>query len=93
MTVSLTPSVRHARFVRIHHVGFSPYIGINLDIGHFTARGLRRGPVHQKNHARITNIHLKDHQKSKRQHPTTNIAMDNFPWGPGDTPIKAVLSS
>ncbi len=73
-------------------MSFSPYIGINLDIGHFTAAGYDAVPFIQKNHARITNIHLKDRKKSSDFHAvTTNIAMDNFPWGQGDTPIKAVL--
>src|SRR2546430_13035190 len=36
----------------------------------------------QANHARITNLHLKD--RKKNQGP-------NVPWGQGETPIKEVL--
>lgn len=73
-------------------MSFSPYIGVNLDIGHFTAAGFDAVPFIQKNHARITNIHLKDRKKSSDFHAiTTNIALNNYPWGQGDTPIKPVL--
>jgi sugar phosphate isomerase/epimerase len=36
----------------------------------------------RKNHARITNLHLKDRKKNDGP---------NMPWGQGDTPIKEVL--
>jgi sugar phosphate isomerase/epimerase len=64
-------------------MSYSPYNGINLDIGHFIA-GNSKSPVEfLKKHAdRITHIHLKDRK------------LDNGPntvWGQGDTPIKEVL--
>jgi sugar phosphate isomerase/epimerase len=62
----------------------SKYHGANLDIGHFTEAGYDPVAFIQKNHARITNTHLKDKKKA------TNGGQ-NGPWGTGDTPIKEVL--
>jgi sugar phosphate isomerase/epimerase len=67
-------------------------MGVNLDIGHFTAAGFDAVSYIKEHHARITNIHLKDRKKSSDfKAVTTNIAINNYPWGQGDTPIKAVL--
>jgi sugar phosphate isomerase/epimerase len=60
----------------------SKYHGINLDIGHFTAANFDAVAFIEKNHPRITNIHLKD--RKKNQGPIVR-------WGTGDAPIKAVL--
>jgi sugar phosphate isomerase/epimerase len=60
----------------------SKYHGINLDVGHFTAANFDSVAFIEKNHARITNVHLKDRRKN------------NGPivaWGTGDAPLKAVL--
>jgi len=60
----------------------SKYHGINLDVGHFTAANFDAVSYIERNHARITNIHLKDRKK------------DNgpiVPWGSGDAPLEAVL--
>jgi sugar phosphate isomerase/epimerase len=62
----------------------SRYHGANLDIGHFTEAGYDPVAFIQKNHARITNLHLKD--KKKAEH-----GGQNGPWGTGDTPIKECL--
>lgn len=71
---------------------FSPYIGVNLDIGHFTAAGFDAVSFIKQHHARITNLHLKDRKKSSDFHAVrTNISVNNYPWGQGDTPIKSVL--
>ncbi len=71
---------------------FSPYIGVNLDIGHFTAAGFDAVSFIKQHHARITNLHLKDRKKSSDFHAIrTNISVNNYPWGQGDTPIKPVL--
>ncbi len=63
----------------------SPYNGINLDVGHYTAAGNHDALAFiQKNHARITSIHLKD-----RKFPENGG--QNAPFGAGDTPIKQAL--
>ena len=73
-------------------MSFGPYIGVNLDIGHFTAAGYDAVAYIKQNHAKITNLHLKDRKKSSDFHAIrTNISVNNYPWGQGDTPIKPVL--
>lgn len=63
----------------------SPYNGINLDIGHYTAAGNHdQLEFIRKNHARITSMHMKD-----RKYPENGG--QNMPWGQGDTPIKEAL--
>lgn len=61
----------------------SPYIGFNLDIGHYFAgtKGKSPIPVLEKYHDRIVSLHLKDR----------TIDGQNLPWGQGRTPIKEVL--
>lgn len=60
-----------------------PYIGFNLDIGHYFAgtKGQSPIPVLEKYHGRITSLHLKDRTADG----------GNLPWGEGKTPIKEVL--
>lgn len=61
----------------------SPYIGFNLDIGHYVAgsKGLSPIPVLEKYHDRIISLHLKDRTADG----------GNVVWGQGTTPIKEVL--
>lgn len=66
------------------------YMGVNLDIGHFTAAGFDAVAYIREHHARITHLHLKDRRKSPAG-ATTPIKDNNFPWGEGDTPIREVL--
>jgi len=67
-------------------MSFSKYIGVNLDIGHFTAAGFDAVPFITEVHGRITNIHLKD-----RTRPDQCGVSGNLVWGQGQTPIKEVL--
>ena len=60
----------------------SKWIGVNLDIGHFTAAGYDPIDFLQKYHDRTVTLHIKD--RKKNQGP-------NMPFGEGDTDIKAVL--
>jgi sugar phosphate isomerase/epimerase len=65
----------------------SPYNGINIDMGHYTAAGnTDQIAFLVKNHARITSMHLKD-----RKNKANGEA--NMPWGEGDTPIKELLQT
>jgi sugar phosphate isomerase/epimerase len=63
-------------------LAMSKYFAINLDIGHFFAAGFDPVSYIEANHARITNLHIKDRKKENGP---------NTPWGQGDTPIKQVL--
>jgi sugar phosphate isomerase/epimerase len=60
----------------------SKWIGVNLDIGHFTAAGYDPIEFLQKYHDRAVTLHIKD--RKKNQGPNT-------PFGEGDTDIKGVL--
>ncbi len=62
--------------------GGSRYLGVNLDIGHFTAAGGDAVEYIRQHHDRIVTLHIKDR---KRNHGA------NLPFGEGDTPIVAVL--
>ena len=60
----------------------SEWIGLNLDIGHFTAAGYDALPFLEKYHSRTVTVDIKD--RKRNQGP-------NVPWGEGDTPLKATL--
>src|SRR6266550_2712139 len=64
--------------------GHSPYINVNLDIGHFFAAGFDPIDFINKHHERIVTLHIKDRKKNDGE---------NMPFGQGDTPIKPVLQS
>ena len=61
----------------------SPYIGFNLDVGHYFAgtKGKSPLPVLEKYHDRIVSLHLKDR----------TVDGGNVPWGQGQTPLKEIL--
>lgn len=63
--------------------GASPYIKINLDIGHFTAANFDAVDYLQKNHQHVVTIHLKDRKRDDGA---------NVVFGEGETPIKQVLT-
>ena len=67
-------------------MSFSPYIGVNLDIGHFTAAGYDAVAFIRRYHDRITNLHLKD----RTRNPISGRGL-NVRWGDGETPIREVL--
>jgi sugar phosphate isomerase/epimerase len=79
-----TPEV----FAKVMALG--KYMWVNLDIGHFTAAGFDAVAYIKEHHDRITNLHLKDRKKNPPGGQGA-IAQNNWPWGEGDTPIKAVL--
>lgn len=62
---------------------YSPFIGFNLDVGHYFAgtKGKSPIPAIEKYHERIVSLHLKDRTADGK----------NLPWGTGQTPIKEVL--
>jgi len=60
----------------------SPYIAVNLDIGHYWAAGYDPVPFIEEHYARIVTLHIKDRKKNQGK---------NMPFGEGDTPIKKVL--
>ena len=61
----------------------SPYIAVNLDIGHFTAANEDAVAFLQQHHARIVTLHVKDRRRNEGP---------NVPFGEGDTPITGVLA-
>lgn len=63
--------------------GRSKYLGINLDIGHFTAANFDPVSFLEQRHSQIlTTLHIKDMKKNHGGY---------VPWGQGDTDIRGVL--
>ena len=62
--------------------GRSEYLGVTLDIGHFTAAGFDPLEFLRRHHARVFVMHLKD--RKRNQGPPV-------PFGQGDTPVRDIL--
>ncbi len=67
-------------------MSFSPYVYVNLDIGHFTAAGYDPVPFIRRYNGRISNLHLKDRFRTLGTGRGANVR-----WGDGETPIREVL--
>jgi sugar phosphate isomerase/epimerase len=67
-------------------MSLSPYIYVNLDIGHYTAAGYDAVPFIRRYNARISNLHLKDRFRTLGRGRGANVR-----WGDGETPIREVL--
>ena len=65
--------------------GASPYICVNLDIGHFVAAGFDPVAYIDRHHERIVALHIKDRKKDLGPKSPT------LKFGTGDTPIPEVL--
>jgi len=73
-------------------LALSPKFRICLDIGYFTAAGHDPVSFITAHHDRISDIHLKDKKRAASLGgDVTNNALNNYPWGEGDTPIREVL--
>ena len=62
--------------------GRSSWLGINLDVGHFTAAGFDPVSFLEQHHARIWSVHLKDRKKNEGP---------DCVFGQGDTPLREIL--
>ena len=62
--------------------GFSEYLGINLDTGHFHAAGFDNLDFMRRNHSKLTTLHMKDRKSNDG---------DKVPFGKGDTPLTEIL--
>jgi len=68
-------------------LGYSPFIGVTLDTGHFTAFGGNPVRFIRDYHDRVANLHLKDRLRRAEDRNDQNTTE----WGKGDTPIAEVL--
>jgi sugar phosphate isomerase/epimerase len=67
----------------------SPWVGANLDIGHYVALGGDPIDFINKYHDRIVNLHIKDRELNKKG--VTEETGDTVAWGKGNVDIKGVL--
>lgn len=71
----------------VEALGHSPFIGVTLDTGHFTAYGGDSVRFVREYHDRIFNLHLKDRLRRAEDRSDANTPE----WGRGDAPIVGVL--
>lgn len=62
--------------------GYSEYMAINLDTGHFHAAGFDNIAFLRENGGKLTTLHMKDRKSNDG---------DKVPFGEGDTPLIAIL--
>lgn len=62
--------------------GFSDFLGVNLDTGHFTAAGYDPLSFLREHHDRVFSLHMKD--RAADDGP-------KLPFGQGDTPLRGIL--
>jgi sugar phosphate isomerase/epimerase len=70
-------------------LNLSPWVGANLDIGHYVALGGDPIDFIDKYHDRIVNLHVKDRQLNQKG--MTEETGDTVAWGLGKVDIKGVL--
>jgi hypothetical protein len=64
-------------------LGYGPYVGANIDLGHFLAgNNISPIPFIKAHHDRVTHVHVKDRKLNNGP---------NVPFGQGDTPIVEAL--
>jgi sugar phosphate isomerase/epimerase len=69
----------------------SPWVGANLDIGHYVALGGDPIDFIDKYHDRIVNLHIKDRERNAQSPNMHEETGNTVAWGKGNVDIKGVL--
>jgi len=78
-----------ASFTRAFNL--SPWVGANLDIGHYVALGGNPVEFIDKYHDKIVNLHVKDRERNEQGPNVKEETGNTVAWGKGNVDIKAVL--